>query len=290
MNMAQKYLAQLREMAADYRSILCFGLDPSLEKIPATIMADSTEQKIVKFYSDIIDAMPEGKPGVSALKPNYAWFAQYGWDGLRALKSLIEKYREKYTIILDGKRGDIGTSSEAYAREAFDFWGAHALTVSPYMGSDSLTPFFSRTMEGKGIYVLCRTSNAGAQDFQAQELSLTSKPLYLSVARKVVELYSEGVGLVVGATGVDELEQIYWAIEPSGKEVPFLIPGVGAQGGSAAEVAKTLRTVASGQLLLHRINASSSIAYAWQKRETADYVGAALSEIDSLNRAIALRV
>ena len=280
----------LRETAQAHRSIVCFGLDPDTAKIPSTILANSIEEKITKFYSDIIDALPEGKPGVSALKPNYAWFAQYGFDGLRALKTLIDKYKSSYAIIFDGKRGDIGTSSEAYAREAFDFWGAHALTVSPYMGEDSVKPFVKRCAEGRGIYLLCRTSNAGAADFQSQDMALTEKPLYLAVAKKALEWHAPGLGLVIGATNVDELEGIYWAIEPSGKEVPFLIPGAGSQGGSAAEVAKTLRTVASGQLLLHRINASSSIAYAWQKKGTPDYVGAALSEIDSMNRAIALKV
>ncbi len=288
--MAQSYLSLLRENAQAHRSIVCFGLDPDINKIPATIITNSTEEKITKFYSDIIDSLPSDKSSVSALKPNYAWFAQYGFDGLRALKALIDKYRGNYTIIFDGKRGDIGTSSEAYAREAFDFFGAHALTVSPYMGEDSVKPFIKRCSEGRGIYILCRTSNSGASDFQSQDMALTEKPLYISVAKKALEWHADGVGLVIGATNTDELEGIYWAIEPTGKEVPFLIPGVGAQGGSAADVAKTLRSVASGQLLLHRINASSSIAYAWQKKETSDYVGAALSEIDSMNRAIALRI
>jgi len=286
----QSYLSQLRQKASERRSILCFGIDPDLAKIPATILADSDEMKIVKFYSDIIDAMPGGKPGVAALKPNYAWFAQYGFDGLRALKTLIDRYSGKYTIIFDGKRGDIGTSSEAYAREAFNFWGAHAMTVSPYMGSDSVQPFIKRCFEGKGIYILCRTSNAGAADFQSQDMAITEKPLFVSVARKAIEWHADGVGLVLGATNIDELERTYWAIEPAGKEVPFLVPGVGAQGGSASEVANCLRTVASDQLMLHRINASSSMAYAYQKKQTADYVGAALSEIDSMNRQIALRI
>lgn len=286
---AQTYTSHLRQTAERHKSIVCFGLDPDIAKMPSG-MPESTELKIVKFYSDIIDAIPEGRPGVSALKPNYAWFAQYGFDGLRALKTLIDRYREKYTIIFDGKRGDIGTSSDAYAREAFDFWGAHSMTVSPYMGTDSVLPFVKRCAEGKGVYLLCRTSNAGAADFQSQDMALTEKPLFVSVARKAVEWHANGLGLVLGATNIDELEQTYWAIEPSGKEMPFLIPGVGSQGGSASEVAHCLRTVASGQLLLHRINASSSIAYAWQKKGASDYVGAALSEIDSMNRAIGLRL
>lgn len=286
----QTYLSHLRQKAEERRSIVCFGIDPDIAKIPNTIITNSTEEKIVKFYSDILDALPEGKPSVAALKPNYAWFAQYGFEGLRAMKALIDRYKDKITVIFDGKRGDIGTSSEAYAREAFDFWGAHAMTVSPYMGSDSVQPFIKRCAEGKGVYILCRTSNAGAADFQSQDMAITEKPLFVSVARKAMEWHTDGLGLVLGATNIDELEQTYWAIEPSGKEVPFLVPGVGAQGGSASEVSNCLRTVASGQLLLHRINASSSIAYAWQKKQTSDYVGAALAEIDSMNRQIGLRI
>ncbi|MDE1797793.1 MAG: orotidine-5'-phosphate decarboxylase [Candidatus Micrarchaeota archaeon] len=280
------YTKHLMEQAQAHHSLLCFGLDPSMEKISPLVAGDGPRQKIVNFYSSIIDALPAGQPGVGALKPNYAYFAQYGFDGLNALKDLCDRYRGKYTLIFDGKRGDIGPSSSAYAREAFDFWGADALTISPYMGADSVQPFLERCPEGKGVYMLCRTSNAGASDFQSQDLEISQKPLFVAVSRKAVEWHVDGLGLVVGATDVDELEQVMWELEKSGKTLPLLVPGVGSQGGSASEVAKTLKMVDSARFPLHRINASSSISWAYAKKGTDDYVGAALAEIAFLNKSI----
>lgn len=279
------YTQLLDRSARAQGSILCFGLDPVLEKIPTSVEGTPAE-RIVKFYSDIIDAAGPGKRGLGALKPNYAYFAQYGFDGLHALKELMDRYRGRYPLIFDGKRGDIGPSSAAYAREAYEFWGADALTVSPLMGADSVTPFLERSAQGKGTYLLCRTSNPGASDFLTQELELVQKPLYIAIARKAMTWHQDGLGFVVGATGTDELERLMWELERSHKPVPLLIPGVGAQGGSAAEVGRTLRTVDSARVALHRINASSSIAYAYQKAKTEDYVGAAMAEVEALNRAI----
>ena len=283
------YTAQLLEQAKAHHSLLCFGLDPVLEKIPAHVPGVSAREKIFNFYSSIIDSLPADGPSISALKPNYAYFAQYGFDGLHALKDLCDKYRGKFTLIFDGKRGDIGPSSAAYATEAFDFWGADALTVSPYMGADSVQPFLKRCAQGKGVYMLCRTSNSGAADFQSQDLEVIQKPLFVAVSRKALDWHVDGLGLVVGATDVDELEQVMWELEKSGKAVPLLVPGVGAQGGSASEVAKTLKMVDSARFPLQRINASSSIAYAYQKAGTEDHVGAALAEIAALNKAIGYR-
>lgn len=288
--MVTSYNQQLIQMAEARKSILCFGLDPVEERIPATLGA-SLRERIVKFYSSIIDALPADGQSVSALKPNYAYFAQYGWEGLQALGELMDRYRGKYTLIFDGKRGDIGASSAAYAREAFNFWGADSLTVSPLMGEDSVRPFLDCMPAGKGVYVLCRTSNAGAADFLSAEMVLGEKPLYLSILRKAVEWGAASPGggapgLVVGATDTADLEKVLWEIERTGQAVPLLVPGVGAQGGSATEVGKCLRETLRSQLKLQRINASSSIAYAYQKAKTDDYVGAALNEIASLNRAI----
>ena len=286
--MVVAYTQRLLQTAHENRSILCFGIDPVFEKIPQ-IQAEDAGKRIVEFYSQIIDALPQGR-GVSALKPNYAYFAQYGFDGLRALKEIIEKYKAKYIIILDAKRGDIGASSAAYAREAFEFWGADALTVSPLMGEDSVRPFIDWCPKGKGVYLLCRTSNPGASDFLTKELELLQKPLFLAIAKKAMEWHRDGLGLVVGATDVDELEKVMWEVEDANKAMPLLIPGVGAQGGSAREVGKTLKTVNSAHFGLHRITASSSIAYAYQKKNTTDYVGAALSEIEGLNREIGFEI
>jgi len=188
-------------------------------------------------------------------------------------------------IILDAKRGDIGKSSEAYAKEAFDFWNADALTVSPYMGHDSVSPFLERCATGKGVYILCRTSNAGAADFQSL-MADSGKQFFMEVAQKMHKWHVNGMGAVLGATALDELEAVMWLFYDSKKKLPLLIPGVGAQGGTAAATAKLLRMVWSETLPLHRINSSSGIAYSYKKKGTDDYIGAALEEIKKMNKDI----
>ena len=277
------YLELLRESARERNSIACFGLDPDLQQMPHSTLG--REERITQFFSEIIDASLSQSPSISALKPNYAYFAQYGFDGLRAMQALIQRYKGKLPIILDAKRGDIGKSSEAYAKEAFDFWNADAVTVSPYMGYDSLSPFFERCKEGKGVYVLCRTSNAGAADFQSLNIE-GGKQLFSEVANKLGKWHTPGLGAVMGATALDEIESFLWIFYDSKKEVPLLIPGVGAQGASAAETAKLLRSVWSETFALHRINSSSAIAYAYKQAGTDDYVGAALAEIARMNSEI----
>jgi orotidine-5'-phosphate decarboxylase len=279
------YLEKLASSAQERQSIACFGLDPDLSQFPPSLSATGTEEKIASFFSQIIDASLAQSPSISALKPNYAYFAQYGFDGLRALHSLISRYKGKLPIILDAKRGDIGRSSEAYAAEAFDFWGADALTASPYMGRDSLLPFLERCKAGKGLYVLCRTSNPGASDFQSLRTE-SGKPLFIEVARKLEKWHVGGAGMVLGATELDELEAALWVFYDAKKRLPLLVPGVGAQGASAAETARALRTVWPEAFTLHRINSSSTIAYAYKKKGTDDFVGAAVAEIARMNSEI----
>jgi len=252
-------------VAAENRTILCFGVDPDLGRMNHQVTG---ENKISPFFHPIIDKLLD-ENAISALKPNYAWFAQYGFDGLYALEDIMQHYRNKVPIILDAKRGDIGKSSEAYAREAYDFWGADAVTISPYMGYDSVAPF---VREGKLAYVLCRTSNKGAEDLQ--ELKCGKAQLYEAVAAKAAKW---NCGLVVGATGT----AIAKLAKSTNGKVPFLIPGVGAQGGDLEAVMKAIK----GNPGIHRINASSSIAYAYEKQggRPAD---AALKEAEKLNAAI----
>jgi orotidine-5'-phosphate decarboxylase len=279
------YLEKLASSAEERQSIVCFGLDPDLSQFPPSIQAMGTEEKIVSFFSQIIDASLGQSPSISALKPNYAYFAQYGFDGLRALHSLIGRYKGKLPIILDAKRGDTGKSSEAYAAEAFDFWGADALTASPYMGRDSLSPFLDRCKAGRGLYVLCRTSNPGASDFQSLRTE-GGKPLFIEVARKLEKWHVNGAGMVLGATALDELEAALWVFYDAKKRTPLLVPGVGAQGAPAAETAKALRAVWPEAFTLHRINSSSAIAYAYKRKGAGDFAGAALSEIARMNSEI----
>lgn len=275
------YNEKLTVSAEKYQSLLCFGMDPVIEKFPSSIKGN-TKEKIVKFYSSIIDASLSSNPSsFSALKPNYAFYAQYGWEGLQALKELIDKYKSKYPIILDVKRGDIGSTAKAYAKEGYEFWGADALTLSPFMGKDSVEPYFNYFEGGKGAYLLCRTSNAGAQDFICQKMG--AKPLYLHILSKAIGWHKDGLGLVVGATDAKDLAAILKEIDKSGKRFSLLIPGVGSQGGSAGEVMALLGKYPA-LLPLARINASSSISYAFEKQKTTDFVGSSLAEIASLNK------
>jgi orotidine-5'-phosphate decarboxylase len=230
MNMA---LEKLSKTAEETKSILCFGIDPVKSRM---------KSEAAPYFSEIIDALLEENL-ISAIKPNYAYFAAEGFDGLFALKELIQRYRNRTFVILDAKRGDIGKSSEAYASEAYDFWGADAVTVSPYMGEDSVNPFLR---EGKLPYMLGRTSNPGAKDFQEPEL-------YKKVFRKAKQW---GTGLVVGATS----NAIPEAVKLAGSEVPLLIPGIGAQGGSF----ETLSALKNNPFI-HRVSSSSAIAYAYEK-------------------------
>ena len=278
------YLELLESSARERQSIVCFGLDPVLEMMPESLM-QPREEKIVYFYTQIIDAALAQSPSISALKPNYAYFAQYGFDGLRALKTLMERYSGKLPIILDAKRGDIGKSSEAYANEVFNFWGADSATISPYMGADSVLPFIERCKTGRGVYILCRTSNGGAADFQSLRTE-NGKQLFMEVAAKIEKWHFPGVGAVMGATALDELESMMWVFYDSRKLLPLLVPGVGAQGASAKDTVRVLRSVWSEILPMHRINSSSGISYTFKKSGSSDFVGAALAEIAKLNSEI----
>ncbi len=271
-----KGIERFAQAAAERKTNLCFGLDPDMVRISAISTGVTVEAELGPFFHEIVDRLL-AENAISALKPNYAYFAQYGFDGLFVLEELIQRYRSVVPVILDAKRGDIGKSSTAYAKEAYDFWGADAVTISPYMGADSVAPFIR---DDKIAYMLCRTSNKGAGDFQELRLlgkggpKRGSETLYESVAAKALKWRC---GLVVGATSA--------AIKKLAKDtkgsVPFLIPGVGSQGGDLGMVMKAI----SANPSIHRINASSSIAYAYEKRGGRP-AEAALAEASSLNKTI----
>lgn len=269
----------LEKTAERNGSIACMGMDPVIEKIP--LQQKNVTKKIVKFYSEILAAVADK---IGAVKPNYAFFAQYGFDGLKAMETLIAAAKkEKLPVILDAKRGDIGKSSEAYSKEVFEAWKADAVTVSPYMGSDSVSPFIRWCGKGKGVYVLVRTSNPGASDLQQLQLK-SGKEVFMEAAAKVAEWHKPGVGAVVGATNIYELRKILELFAGTGKKIPLLIPGVGAQGGNAADVAALLR-LATGNLMLHRINSSSGISYAYEDFG-GNYAEAAVKAVKELNGEI----
>ena len=271
-------IEKLRSLAEENKTILCFGIDPNMEKIDGKGGGGTTEEEIVSYYSSITDALLDENQ-ISAIKPNYAYFAQYGFDGLRALKNIIEQYQNRTFVILDGKRGDIGKSSDAYAREVYDFWGADACTISPYMGSDSIAPFLR---DGKLAYVLCRTSNEGAKDFQEKKVG--RKYLYELVAEKAVGWNGSNAGntygLVVGATS----DSIVRITKITKNKIPLLIPGIGAQGGDLKMVMNAISGKNSDPYI-HRINASSSIAFAYEK-QGGKPKDAALNEAGKVNDGI----
>ena len=236
---------------------VCFGLDPVLSLIP--IESGTPEDKIRKFYFDILEEFLKRNIAPAVVKPNSAYYECISIDAMWVLAEIIATYRkEGIPVILDAKRGDIGKSSEAYSKAAFDVYGADAVTVSPWMGSDSVKPFLR---EENGIYVLLRTSNKGAADFQDR--------VYKDVAQKILEWDNGGVGAVVGATNVHELREIANYISSQKKEIPFLIPGVsipgvpGGQGGDAREVISALRE-GGFKKNIHVLNSSSGLSYAWQ--------------------------
>ncbi len=276
---------QLIKKSKETNSIVCMGLDPVLEKIP---LKGATEQVLEKFFTDILNAAISENTLPSIVKPNIAFYEQYGFEGLRALKKIITAYqKQNIPVLLDAKRADIGKTSAAYAKNLFDFWGADAITVAPYMGTDSVSPFIEYCKKDKGVYILARTSNKGAVDLQ--NLLVNKTPLYMKTAQKITEWSKDsGVGAVVGATYPKELESISKYFVQSKKQIPLLIPGVGAQGGSAKEVVQALKNT-KNPLSIHRINSSSAILYAYQKQDTDDYAGAAVKAIKQLNKEIDFR-
>jgi orotidine-5'-phosphate decarboxylase len=226
------FLDQLRNAATQNRSLLCVGLDPEPKRFPAKLQGDP--RRIYDFCARIVDATADL---AIAFKPQIAYFAAHrAEDQLEKLMEHMRRNAPQVPTILDAKRGDIGSTAEQYAIEAFERYGADAVTLSPFMGFDSVAPYLQ--YQGKGAFLLCRTSNPGGDDLQAQRLaSVAGEPLlYEHVARLAQGPWNLNgqLGLVVGATYPAEIERVR-ALAPT---VPLLIPGVGAQGGDAAATVK----------------------------------------------------
>ena len=230
-------------------SLVCVGLDPDTAKLPQDL--GETSEPLYAFNRRIVDATFDI---AAAYKPQIAFYSAVGAE--QQLASSIRYIRERAPaalVILDAKRGDIGNTAEAYVREAFDRYGADAVTVNPYMGADSVRPFLAR--KDRGALLLCRTSNSGAKDFQ--DLTCDGLPLYRHVARHAAGHWNQhgNLMLVVGATVPREMAELR-AAHP---HVPFLVPGIGAQGGDLkATLAAGLDAQGAGLLL----SASRSIIYA----------------------------
>lgn len=233
-------------------SLVCVGLDSEITKIPEYIRNGKHPQST--FNKAIIDATHDL---VCAYKPNTAFYEARGKAGIEALKITCDYLKEKYPeipIILDAKRADIGSTNEGYVKFAFDYLGADAITLHPYLGKESLKPFLDR--KDKGLFILCRTSNPGAGELQ--DLVINGKSLYQIVAQHVVKEwnYHGNCGLVVGATYPDELKIVRRMV---GDGFPLLIPGVGTQGG---DVEKTVNAGVDKDGLNAIINSSRGIIFA----------------------------
>ncbi|HOO70584.1 MAG TPA: orotidine-5'-phosphate decarboxylase [Spirochaetota bacterium] len=273
------YIETLKTAAKKFNSIVCMGLDPVIEDIP---LQGKPGGIIEKFYLDILNEIIQKKIYPGAVKPNYAFYAQYGLQGIEALMSIISIYsREGIPVILDVKRGDIGKTAEAYAIEAFDFFKADAVTLSPYMGYDSISPFMKRKPDG-GFYILTKTSNKSSGDIQ--DIVAGEKPLFMHTAEKIIQWYSPGIGSVVGATYPEQLAEVSSLFNNSGKEIPLLIPGVGSQGGDLQSVVDELKK--SPDIMIHRINSSSALNYAYKKNTDVNYAAAAVQALHDLNNQI----
>lgn len=276
------YIEILKDSATKYSSIVCLGLDPVIEDIPEK---DGTPgERIYTFYEKILNAIVKKNIFPGAVKPNYAFYAQYGIDGIVSLEKIIAIYNKTgIPVILDYKRGDIGKTAAAYAKEAFDFFKADAVTLSPYLGYDSIEPYI-KSYPDKGYYILTKTSNASSGEIQ--DVHTEGKEFFLHIADMIVKWYHPGIGSVAGATYPEQLDKINDTFLKSGKEIPFLIPGVGAQGGSISEVMAVLRKCPD--VKIHRINASSSINYAYKKMKDMTYDDAAVEALNQMNEEIGL--
>ena len=243
--------------------MLCVGLDPDAERLPVPLRG--TADGLLRFCTGIVDATAAH---ACAFKPQIAYFAALGAEAaLEALIAHIHRHHPGIPVILDAKRGDIGSTAEQYAREVFERYRADAVTVSPYMGRDSIEPYLA--WPGRGVILLCRTATAGGADLQGRALA-DGERLFERVARLAAGQWNAGgqLGLVVGATYPAELARV----RELAPELPLLVPGIGAQGGDVrAAVAAGLDARGAGMV----VNSSRAILYASAGEDWAQAAGRA---------------
>lgn len=241
------FIELFKQTLRERQSLLCVGLDPDLQKLPASLPRSA--EGIITFCKEVIAAT---HAFASAFKINFAFFEGLGKSGWAALEAVAAALPDDVMRIADAKRGDIGNTAQRYAEAIFRQLPFDAMTANPYLGEDAAQPFLDDAT--KGAFFLCRTSNPGSSDIQKFPGGM--RPLYLHIAAQVREWNKNGnAGLVVGATHPRELQEV----RKRCPDLPFLIPGVGAQGGDL-EAAVHFGATASGDLAL--INASRSILYA----------------------------
>lgn len=277
------YLDLLRVRAKEVSGPVCFGLDPEPMRLPPG--SGSLGERITGFYLRILERLERDGALPAVVKPNLAYYERLGDEGAAVLQRVLERCRElELPVLLDAKRGDIGTSSAAYAQAVFETWGADATTVSPFLGGDSISPFTRYCSQGKGVYVLCRTSNPGAAELQ--DLQVEGRPLHEHVAERIAgSWYLDGIGAVLGATAPEPLERVAEIFLKAERAVSLLLPGIGSQGGSADVVARRLRGVGY-DLGICLFAVSSGISDAWRKNGTDDFAGAASDAMKRLQDEI----
>ncbi len=271
------FMRALRDRWADSNSLVCVGLDPEPSKFPARFTGDP--DAVFAFCRDIVDATA---PYACSFKPQIAHFAALAAeDALQRLIAHVHAMHPGIPVILDSKRGDIGSTARHYAAEAFDRYAADAVTANPYLGGDSLQPLLDRAE--RGVVVLCRTSNPGARDLQDLVVSAEGgdhRPLYQHVAAKVAREWN-GNGncmLVVGATWPRQLREVRAIVG----DLPLLVPGVGAQGGDVEAVVASAKS-ADGTGLV--VSSSRAILYASGGDDYADAAATAARALrDEINR------
>lgn len=269
---------QLQSAWASQGSMLCVGFDPDPLRLPESLQGKP--EGIFEFCREIADATADV---VCAFKPQFAYFASQRAEA--QLEKLIRHLKDQYPhipVILDSKRGDIGSTADHYALEAFGRYGADAVTVNPYMGFDTIEPYLKH--QGKGVIVLCRTSNPGGSDLQFLNISPPGEPLYLHLAKLAATQWngSGQIGLVVGATFPEEISKVRAVVG----DMPLLIPGIGAQGGDIEATVKAGSVPGKpGTGMI--INSSRAILYASSGNDFAQAARkVAQATRDALNRAI----
>ena len=263
---------KLTTVVSENNSLLCVGLDSDADKIPK-FLRETSKNPLIDFNKAIVDAT---KDLVCAYKLNMAFYEVAGRKGFEALEKTIEFIPKNILVILDGKRNDIGNTAKKYAQSLFETLKSDAVTINPYLGRDGVGPFLE--YKEKCSFILCRTSNPSAGDFQ--DLQVSSTPVYQMVARKIREWnINQNCGAVVGATYPEELQTVRSIL---GEDIPILIPGVGKQGG---DVEKTVRngTNALGKMAV--INSSREIIFAGNQEDFAQEVRKkAMSVRDEINK------
>ena len=263
------FVEKLNQAVQKNRSLLCIGLDPDPTRMPEKVGIFEFNRAIIEATSDL----------VCAYKPNFAFYEALGTEGLDDLKRTVQQIPDNIPVIADAKRGDIGNTAKAYATAIFSHFGFDASTVNPYLGFDSVEPFIEYS--DKGVFILCRTSNPGSADFQSLRLrqGRSYRPLFEIVAAKASQWNTRGnVGLVIGATYPEELK----SIRQSHPDMPFLIPGIGAQGGDLG-LAIRYGVDAQGRGII--INSSRQIIYASQGNDFPEAARRAASALrDQINQ------